>query len=260
MLTRLTSAMALVLAALGAAPAALAGGGGGGCGGNSCQVGVYVPGLPGGGGNGGGGGNVTPVSTGPVTPLTPQQQCAAVGGGWVPAGTFAGVCAVPNATPGTPAPPPITAAQVAQMARAMITLDKPAIGSAPCTDTGCMGAVGVPVWLWVDGGLPTRTATASAGGLSVTVTATMASVDWNMGDGNVVHCNTAGTPYDRSIGWADSPDCGYRYSQPGYYPLTATGRWRIAFTGDYNATTTVNTTSTVQVHIGEYQTTITSVS
>ena len=64
-----------------------------------------------------------------------------------------------------------------QMASARIRLDNPRIGSAPCTTAGCMGAVGVPVWMWVDGGLPTRTATASVQGVSVTVTARMDRVD-----------------------------------------------------------------------------------
>lgn len=161
-----------------------------------------------------------------------------------------------------PAPPPPSPYQVAQMASARIRLDNPRIGSAPCTTAGCMGAVGVPVWMWVDGGLPTRTATASVQGVSVTVTARMDRVDWSMGDGHTVTCYTAGTPYTTALGWRESPDCGYIYQQTsreqpgGTYPLRASAHWTIVFTGDYRATMNRTTTSVVQVKIGEYQTVV----
>ena len=148
------------------------------------------------------------------------------------------------------------------MASARIRLDNPRIGSAPCTTAGCMGAVGVPVWMWVDGGLPTRTATASVQGVSVTVTARMDRVDWSMGDGHTVTCYTAGTPYTTALGWRESPDCGYIYQQTsreqpgGTYPLRASAHWTIVFTGDYRATMNRTTTSVVQVKIGEYQTVV----
>ena len=211
MLTRIAALGAMALVALGAAPTALAGGGTGDCSGQTCTAGAYVPPVSGGGG--GGGSTSTPINwpTGGAA-LTPEQlaaiqqqiratalsnikdaQAAACSGGatYVPQyGTCGGYPGQPS--PGAPVPPGPDPATLAQQAINSITLDLPAIGSAPCTTEGCMGAVGVPVWLWINGGFPTRSATAAAGGLSVTVTATMTSVDWNLGDGNAIHCATPG--------------------------------------------------------------------
>lgn len=126
-----------------------------------------------------------------------------------------------------------------------------------------MGAVGVPVWLWADGGFPQRSATASAGGLSVTVTARMTRVDWNMGDGSVVSCTRPGTAFKEAYGFTQSPDCGHIYSttskkQPGgAYRVTARATWDVTFSGDYTASLTVPATSDVQLRIGEYQAVIT---
>lgn len=169
------------------------------------------------------------------------------------------------ARPGAPAapamPPPPSPAQVAAMARAQLTVPKPTIGSAPCTAADCKGAVGVPVWLWTDPGMFTPTSqTATVGPVSVTVTAVATGVTWDMGDGQTVTCDGPGTKYDTAVyGWADSPDCGYKYTQTstdqpsGRYPLTATATWAITFSGDFAGTDQVTTTSTTNVAIGEYQ-------
>ncbi|MDN5766084.1 MAG: hypothetical protein L0H96_09500 [Humibacillus sp.] len=96
--------------------------------------------------------------------------------------------------------------------------------------------------------------------MSVTVTAVATGVTWDMGDGQTVTCDGPGTKYDTAeYGWADSPDCGYKYTQTstdqpgGRYPLTATATWAIIFSGDFAGTDTVATTSTTNVAIGEYQ-------
>lgn len=121
-----------------------------------------------------------------------------------------------------------------------------------------MGAVGVPVWLWTQPWNP-QAATAAAGGIAVTVTAKITDVTWSMGDGHTVTCAGPGTAFAESMGFRDSPDCGYRYSQPsrnqpgGKYPLTATATWAVQWTGAFTAATTITTASTVQVAIGEYQ-------
>ena len=84
-----------------------------------------------------------------------------------------------------------------------------------------------------------------------------------MGDGSKVVCGTRGTPFDVSMGFKDSPDCGYRYQktsarQPGQkYPVTATALWNVVWTGAYTASTTVTTSSTTQLAIGEYQVIVT---
>ena len=121
-----------------------------------------------------------------------------------------------------------------------------------------MGAVGVPVWLWTQPWTP-QAATAAAGGISVTVTASIANVVWNMGDGQTITCTSPGTAFDVSMGFRDSPDCGYRYQHTsrdqtgGKYPLTATATWTVQWTGAFVAKTTVTTANTAQLVVGEYQ-------
>ena len=168
------------------------------------------------------------------------------------------------AGPAAPAaPPPPSPAQLAQQAYSQIRLAKPTIGSAPCTEDQCMGAVGVPVWLWTQPWTP-QSATAAAGGISVTVTAKITNVAWAMGDGGTLTCTTPGTKFDVSMGFRDSPDCGYRYQktsrgQPGgeTYTVTATATWAVTWTGAVTATTTVTTAAAVQMAIGEYQVIVT---
>ncbi|WP_347350379.1 hypothetical protein [Intrasporangium sp.] len=165
-----------------------------------------------------------------------------------------------TAAPVAAAAPTATPVQVAQMARAKITLPKPTIGSAPCSAANCMGAVGVPVWLWTD---PANwrpiTASASVAGITVNVQARMSSVAWSMGDGHTVTCATPGTKFDLSWGFRDSPDCGYRYqktsrNQPdGRYTLRATATYDVVFSGAYTGTLNPTTSSTTSLAIGEYQ-------
>lgn len=267
-----------------AAPA-YASGPGGQCGVTSCDVYVPSPGSPGGSNTGGQGGNGTGTGSGggsgsgstnvpisnPTTPQTDAALCAATGGiyAWgvtVPGstgfGAFPAMCIIPNGTPSDPSdpssPPSVTPAQVAAMARDQISITAPAVGTAPCREADCMGAVGVPVWLWAEDGFPTRSATASAGGHTVTVTAKVSRIEWNMGDGTVVRCNTPGTAFKESMGFRDSPDCGHRYSKTGSYNVRATAHWSVTFSGSYSSSTTVPATSDAQLRIGEYQAIVTS--
>lgn len=132
----------------------------------------------------------------------------------------------------TPAPA-VDPAVLAQRAVDSMLLDRPAIVS-PKADGKY--TVGVPMWLWV-GQSPTtwgpNTASASAGGITVTATAKVSSVAWSMGDGTTVTCASPGTPYTAARGMSPSPDCGHRYrstsgGQSGArYQGTATSTWTI---------------------------------
>lgn len=163
-----------------------------------------------------------------------------------------------KANPKAPAQPPPTVAELAAAAVATLKLPNPEIGSAPCTGPDCMGAVGVPVWLWTQPWTP-KTTTAAIRGTRITATAKMTKVTWAMGDGATVTCNDAGTPYQDVYGFKKSPDCGYLYTktsanEPGMrYPLTATATWIVTWTGDEVGATTTTTLATVRVMIGEYQ-------
>ncbi|WP_217237464.1 ATP/GTP-binding protein [Streptomyces sp. AC555_RSS877] len=123
--------------------------------------------------------------------------------------------------------------------------------------------VGVPMWMWVNQSATTygpNTASASAGGITVTATAKVSKIVWDLGDGASVTCNGPGTPYQGSEGMAQSPTCGHVYSKTsvgaknGKYPVTATSTWTIDWQGGGAAgqLTEIRQTN-VQVAIGELQ-------
>lgn len=100
--------------------------------------------------------------------------------------------------------------------------------------------VGVPMWMWVNQGATTygpNTASASSGGVTVTATAKVSKIVWQMGDGSAVTCVGPGTPYESSSDMAESPTCGHRYSKTsadapgGRYSVTATSTWTIDWQG-----------------------------
>ncbi|MGW9121980.1 hypothetical protein ACWGRV_36145 [Streptomyces sp. NPDC055663] len=72
--------------------------------------------------------------------------------------------------------------------------------------------------------------------LTVTATAKVAAIRWDMGDGTTITCNGPGTPYTADHGNSTSPDCGHRYKrsaadQPdGRYKGTATATWTVTWT------------------------------
>ncbi|MFF9569960.1 ATP/GTP-binding protein [Streptomyces sp. NPDC014685] len=127
----------------------------------------------------------------------------------------------------------IDPAVVAQMAVDKMTLAPPDIAINP--KPGGKGLVGMPVWMAVDQSPTTygpNSATATAGGVTVTATAKVRSVVWNMGDGTSVTCTSPGTVYQKSFGMRLSPDCGHVYrktsdSVGGTFKVTATATWAI---------------------------------
>ncbi|MFD3518812.1 ATP/GTP-binding protein [Streptomyces sp. NPDC058657] len=131
-----------------------------------------------------------------------------------------------------PAAPAIDPEVVAQQAIDAARLDGPKVASPK---PGRPYLIGLPVWMWVE---PTEstygptTATATAGGVTVSATATVTSIAWTMGDGTTVTCPGPGTPYSPARGTSPSPDCGHRYTrlarplgQP--YRGTATSTWTV---------------------------------
>lgn len=216
---------------------------------NNVNWGPFIPGL-----------STGPACPGAVTGTAPNLQGCGFGPAPPPPVPPAGAPAAPPPPPPSPPNP----ADVARAASAQLPLPKPGIGSAPCTDPGCMGAVGMPVWLWTTNSWAPVSSTASIGGVTVTATAHITDVDWTMGDGGSVHCTTPGIKYDVSMGFTQSPECGYVYqthsrNEPGgKFTMTATAHYTVVWTGAYTDTITLPTTSTVDVAIGEYQSVITS--
>ncbi|MFD6549700.1 ATP/GTP-binding protein [Streptomyces sp. NPDC058398] len=123
--------------------------------------------------------------------------------------------------------------------------------------------VGVPMWMWVNQSATTygpNSASASAGGVTVTATAKVSKIVWSMGDGASVNCNGPGTHYMSSAGMGQSPTCGHVYTktsaggQSGRFPVTATSTWTINWQGggQVGQLTEVRQTN-VQVAVGEVQ-------
>lgn len=131
-----------------------------------------------------------------------------------------------------------TPGAVAQQAVAQMDLEAVTIGVAP--QAPAMAVVGVPVWLWVASpganSFGTTTATASAGGVTVSATASVTEIRWDLGDGTTITCG-AGTPYRPEFGGEPSPDCGHVYTrESGYepgraYTVTATTTWVVQWVG-----------------------------
>jgi hypothetical protein len=128
-----------------------------------------------------------------------------------------------------------------------LTLAQQALSSAPFTQLSVQmsppsGREAVNFWIFrsVSSGFAPVTASATAGGVTSTVSITAQSVTWDMGDGTASFtCQGPGVPYDptRSFDSQVPPPCGYRYSrssadQPG-------GTFTVTATVHYHATWTV---------------------
>ncbi len=143
---------------------------------------------------------------------------------------------------------------------AEMKLDKPQIQTTP--GPGQIGLVNMPVWLWLTKSENTWgpiTRSASVPGLTVNVKAQVKAVNWSLGDGKTLRCETAGTPYTKSSSIKDSPDCGHRYvktsrTQPNCkYNVTATTDWDITWESTLGDTGQIPMTqsATTQLQIGE---------
>lgn len=158
-----------------------------------------------------------------------------------------------------------TPREVAQMAVEQLDLAAIDIGIAPKPGQGNVGLVGMPVWMWANH--PDRhtygpaTASASAGGITVSATARVHSITWDMGDGTTIVCDGPGTAYGPEFGKKASPDCGHVYRkssahEPGEtYTVTATSAWVVQWTGA-GQTGTIRLNGlfrSVQITVGEAQ-------
>lgn len=98
--------------------------------------------------------------------------------------------------------------------------------------------VNLPTFLWIDAAQwRPVTASASAGPVTSTVTATPQRVIWSMGNGESVTCNGPGAPYVPSLSDDAQPsDCSYTYSASSArspdktFTVTATVEWRVTWT------------------------------
>jgi hypothetical protein len=146
--------------------------------------------------------------------------------------------------------PPAALAVLTQRAVDSLEIPTPVIASNP--KFTATQVVWVPVWWWVQpGSWQTQTASASAGGLTITAKAVPEKITWDAGDGTSARvCEGPGTPWTPSAGMdTESPDCGHTYTVPsggGGYTVRAVATWAISwsgggFTGTEPAITTATT-------------------
>lgn len=166
--------------------------------------------------------------------------------------------------------PQVDPAELAQTAISRMRLEAPEIASTP-NDTETLGAVGLPVWLWVANPGETTTGpnatSASAGAVTVTAAAEFSGMSIDMGDGTTIECEGPGTEYP-GTGVDPPPDCGHAYEQmsedqpDGLYTVNITAHWRVKWESNVGETGTipVELTTSKQLRIGQYQTVVTDVS
>ncbi|MGB7963926.1 MAG: hypothetical protein WCF12_13355 [Propionicimonas sp.] len=164
-------------------------------------------------------------TTGAVYWCQPPPMAGAIGGGhafWAPAAGQAG------------APVLVDPVTLAEQAIERMNLRAIHVGITPPEGPDTYTLLGLPTWMWVEEASPTTwgpiTDTASAGSVTVTASARVRSVVWDMGDGTQKSCGK-GTPYDPSFDAESSPTCGHRYETPGRYPVTATSHWTVDWSG-----------------------------
>ncbi|GAA2234257.1 hypothetical protein GCM10010413_36890 [Promicromonospora sukumoe] len=179
----------------------------------------------------------------------------------IPTGGLQG--AVWLATPPDAADAGPTPGEVAQIAVERMNLRAVEIGMSP--DPDGPGVVALPTWLWVhDPGEQTFgpiTRTASAGSVTVSATARVERIVWDMGDGTQVVCTGPGTPYEFRFARQASPDCGHIYTrESGYrpgqeYTVTATSEWVVDWegAGQSGSLDVDDLSRSVQVSVGEAQ-------
>ena len=172
--------------------------------------------------------------------------------------------------PGPPdAIPSLTPEAAAQAVVRRMDLRAPDIGIVPEDQPGSIGAVGAPVYMWTTPGPATfgpQVLTGSAGGVTITATARVDRIVWQMGDGTSVTCRTPGTVYEDRYGFDNSPDCGHRYTQTSAgkpnnaYPVSATSYWVVDWIGPGGSSgqITLDLVSSTTIVVGELQALVTS--
>lgn len=161
----------------------------------------------------------------------------------------------------SPSPPWGSPPDPEELARAAVeTMNLRAInvGIVPEPVPGRVGIIGLPTYMWVES--PTAstwgpiTRTATSGPWSVTATAHVDWIDWDMGDGTIVTCTTVGTPYADAYQDQPSPDCGHTYTEDGDYTVTATSYWVIEWSGlGQSGTINMDFADSAAITMGEVQ-------
>lgn len=165
--------------------------------------------------------------------------------------------------PGAENPPPDPEAMARRL---LVSIDLRAIdiGMTPTPlsqNPDAMGAVHMPVWLWAEDEDQASTgpvsSSASERGYTVSITARLDAVEWDLGDGSdPIRC-TSWTPFDPDSMSRSTPvDCGSQdgYAREGVFTVTATSRWLVDWEGiGQSGTIEFPLQREEQVRIGELQ-------
>lgn len=123
----------------------------------------------------------------------------------------------------------ITIRQLIAEAQTKLAPPKPLVQTAP--PRGTRELVGIPTWFWLDKSQwRKRSSSASAGGLSVAITASAYELVIDSGDGSdAVVCKPPWTPYKGDPNVTSS--CTHTYTHSGNYRITVRARWGADWSG-----------------------------
>ena len=195
------------------------------------------------------------------------------GGGFLPANEWIRTCVDPVTGNSTNwgvaylATPPVALAVIINRAVDRLSMPRPVIAANP--SLADRQFVHVPVWWWVQPGWwQTQTATASAGGLTITARAVPKKITWYAGDGTSTVCYGPGTPWTGSAApTAPSPTCGYTYTKPstseadpdGKFQLRVVVSWDVTWSGGGRSDSVpgITTATTTNITVSQYRAVIT---
>ena len=142
-------------------------------------------------------------------------------------------------------------------ARTQLTAPTPAINP----DATAGGIVNLGMWLAIDDP-GTTTARAALANIWAQVTADIADIQFDLGNGDTINCNGLGTPIpDSALNSLDQGPCGYTYPQSSPdndpYQLTITTNYTITYTTSTGANGTlapITRSVTIDYDVDEIQT------
>lgn len=156
--------------------------------------------------------------------------------------------------------PRVDPAQLAQEARQSVSVPSPAMLTSPRSDRGLYTRV--RTWLWLDGSWwRGYTATAEAGGVSTTVSATPVRATWRMGDGGQTVCDGPGVEWRAGMA-DDATYCSYVYEdssvaeREGVFTMTVTVEFEVTWTSNVGAggvLPRISRSASQSVRVGEIQ-------